>query len=190
MDNIIHECLRHRKIMDILLRYPRREFTINELSGEAKTPYATTWRFVQKLDKAGILWTRSIGHSTVCGLNNSSAFLKEIRRTLKKPTPQRAALEVFLNKARRLNGLDKIILFGSVASWEERLTSDVDIALLVKKRGGSLKKKVDEIVDHIASTSKVVIVPIILTEKELKENGQFYKEVEKGRILYVRRKGS
>jgi len=186
MNNIIHKIANKRKVIELLLKYPEREFTVNELSRGAATPYATTWRLIQELDRSGLVSTRTIGHSTVCKLNKESPFLKEVKKVLEaKPTPQKAVIKDFVNKIKKVDGIKKVILFGSVARDKEKLTSDIDIAVVIKKKG-MIEKEVNEIVDEILQKSKMVIVPIFLTEKEIKENKQFEEEIKKGKVLYER----
>lgn len=191
MNNTIQEWITKRMLLETLLKYPHRQFTVNELSRISKIPYATAWRFVKKLDVAGVVLCSRIGQSYSCRLNLESPLMPEIKKLLEiKTSPQHAVLEQFVTEVKRLQGIDKIILFGSVAKKQERPTSDVDVAIISGKRNRKLENKVTEIVDDLTRKSKVVIVPLVLTLKELEENKQFKEEVEKGRILYVRHKGS
>jgi predicted nucleotidyltransferase len=188
MNNIIRDIIPRKTILELFIKYPYREFTINEISHTSKTSYATTWRFVQKLDKAGIILTKTVGHSTVCKLNESSPFLKELERTLSKLTPQKAVIDDFVNKIKKVGGIKKVILFGSVARDQEKLTSDIDIAVIMKRKEERIENEVNNIVDHILQKSKMTIIPIFLTEREMKENKQFEEEVKKGKMLYERNK--
>jgi predicted nucleotidyltransferase len=103
-----------------------------------------------------------------------------------KPTPQKAVIKDFINKIKKVDGIKKVILFGSVARDQEKLTSDIDIAVVTKGKKEIIEKEVNEIVDEILQKSKMVIVPLFLTEKEMKENKQFEEEIKKGKILYER----
>jgi len=187
MNNIIHECITKRGLLEILFKYPNREFTINELSKLSGISYATAWRFVQRIDKAGIILCKKVGHSFSCKLNLQSPLTLEIDKLLKiKPSPQRAVLDGFLRSVKKFKEIKKIILFGSVAIGKEKLTSDVDVVLLVSRKDSKLKNKITDIVDDIAVKSKVIIVPLILTFNELSKNKQFQQEINKGEVLYVR----
>lgn len=123
MNNIIQECITKRKIVELLVKYPEREFTVNELSRLSGISYATAWRFAQRLDKAGIILTKTVGHSLVCRLNEASPFLKEIRKIFEiEFSPHRLALNDFIKKIKRISEVKKIVLFGSVARGMEKLT--------------------------------------------------------------------
>jgi predicted nucleotidyltransferase len=187
MNNIIQRCITRRKIMELFLKYPKREFTVNELSKLSFTSYATTWRFIQMLDKAGVIFTKSIGHSLICKLNKDSPFLREIKKALElKPSPQKAVIEDFINKIKEVEDVQKIVLFGSVSKGMEDLTSDIDIAVFVNRRNKKLEEEINKISNNIIEKSKMKLVPLILTPRELKKNKQFAIELEKGIVLYER----
>ncbi len=188
MDNIIREILPRKSILELFIKYPHREFTINELSHVSNTSYATTWRFVQKLDKVGVIFTKTVGHSTSCKLNESSPFLKELERTLSKLTPQKAVIDKFVSRIKKIKEVQKIILFGSVARDEEKLTSDIDIAIIVDRKSLKLEKNILDQRDNILEISKMLIVPITLIDKELIKNKQFKQEIDRGKVLYERNK--
>lgn len=187
MNNIIQICITYRKLVEQFLTYPSREFTINELSQLSKTSYATTWRIIQNLDEAGLIFTKKIGHSTVCTLNKSSPFLDEVKKALTlKLTPHQAVLDNFVKEVKKLGAVQKVILFGSVARGEEKLISDIDVAVIITKKDKTVENYLTEIVDKILKSAQMRIVPLTLTQDEIKQNKQFAKELEKGRVLYER----
>ena len=171
----------------MLLKFPEREFTILELSKESKVPYATAWRSVQALAQQGIILTKTIGKSTVCKLNAKSPLLKNIKQIFElELSPHRAALAQFVTKVRKLKHVKKIILFGSVAKGTEKPSSDVDTAIIVNKESMNLEKQINEIVDEVLKASRIKIVPLVFTEKELSKKEHFKKEIDKGEIVYER----
>lgn len=187
MNNIIQECITRRRIVELLLKYPKREFTVNELCKLSKVPYATTWRFVQKLDKSGIILTKIVGHSLVCKLNEASPFLKEIKKILKVEfSPHKLAVKEFVDKVRKISGVKKIVLFGSVARGREKLISDIDIAVIIDRKDKNLENIVTSVADEILKKSKMKIIPFVLTEKETGEDRQFAEELKNGEMLYER----
>jgi predicted nucleotidyltransferase len=189
MDTIIQKVLKRRGIVEVLLRYPDREFTINELSRLAGVPYASAWRFVKGCEESGIVFLKRIGNYNVCRLNPGSPFLKDIENALKsRPTPQKAVMESLIREIRKIGDIERLVLFGSVSRNEERPGSDVDVALIVKKKTAATKNAVTDIVDKVMEKSRMNIVPIILTERDVEGKGQFSEEVRKGVVLYERPK--
>jgi len=191
MDSIIQKFMKRGRILELLVKYPERDFTVNEISRLAGLPYATTWRFMKDCDSAGIVFMKKIGNCNVCRLNKDSLFLKEVLNALKsKPTPQSAVLRHFVNGMQKAKSVERIVLFGSVAEGKERPESDVDIALIASKRDPALEKLATGLADEILKKSKVKVIPIILTEKEAEGSSQFAEEIRKGVVLYERNKGS
>lgn len=169
------------------MKYPKREFTVNELSRVSKVSYATTWRFVQKLDKSGLVFTKTVGHSLVCRLNEASPFLKEIKKILQiESSPHRLAVRDFVNKVKRIGRVSKIVLFGSVARKDEKLISDIDVLVIADKRNKKLENEITLTADRILKKSKMKIIPLVVTDKEAREDRQFEEELEKGEVLYER----
>ncbi|VVB60187.1 Nucleotidyltransferase domain protein [uncultured archaeon] len=191
MNNIIQECITRRRIVELFLKYPKREFTVNQMSKISGISYATAWRFIQKLDKSGIIFAHPVGHSLACTLNESAPFLNEVKAALDiESSPHRLAAKDFVRRAKKLKGIKKIILFGSVSKGTEKLRSDVDIAVVVDRAYKYLDNMTTIISGEILEKSKMQVTPIVLTEKEYWENAQFAGELEKGIILYERDKRS
>jgi predicted nucleotidyltransferase len=185
----VQKIIKYPEIVNLFLNYPDRNFTPLEISRITKTPYTTTWRYVQSLEKAGVIFIERIGEYNVCKLNKSSPLLEELKSFLKlELSPHWLAINEFLKKVKGLRHIQKIILFGSVAKGVEKLTSDIDIAVMVDKKDVKLEDKISDIVSDLAEKSKMVIVPLILSKNELKDNKQFTTELKKGKILYERSK--
>lgn len=192
MDSTIHymkitiqKYIKHKDLVEHLMRFPEREFTIFELAKEVDKSYATTWRFVQLLDKVGIIFTKKIGNYTVCRLNPKSSYLGEIEKALKLDiSPQRSAFKKFLESIKKIKNVKKVYLFGSVAKGKEKPGSDVDVAIIIEKGTTEFEEKIHHIMGQVLEESKIQIVPHILTEKEFNKNKSFKKEVESGELAY------
>ncbi len=122
-----------RQLLEALLRFPKRQFTINELAREAGVPYASAWRLVQKWEPAGIIETGRVGKSVTIRLHKSE-YLDLVASLLKISMSPQAftarSLQKMLTKEKRVK---KAYLFGSVARGGEKPASDIDIALLAEK---------------------------------------------------------
>lgn len=178
---------KHRDIVKLLLKYPARSFTVRELSRLSGTPYSTAWRFIKELYSAGVVITERIGPSISCSLNRETPFLAEVEKIVEiEISPHILAAEEFTKKARKLRGVKKIILFGSAARGEEKLTSDVDIAVIVKNKGAG--NEINRIAGGILNRARIKIIPMVISWKEVEKNEQFKKALEEGEILYERGK--
>ena len=185
MKTTIQKYIKHKDVIEHLMRFPEREFTVLELAREVKKAYATVWRFVQLLDQAGIIFTKKIGNYTICMLNKKSPYLAEIEKVLELAvSPQRSAFKRFLGEIKKIKEVAKVYLFGSVAEGKEKPESDVDCVIILDKKTRELEEKIHGIMGRILEDSKIQIVPHVLTEKEFTENNAFKKEVEKGELSY------
>jgi predicted nucleotidyltransferase len=191
MKTTIQKYIKHKNVIRYLTKFPEREFTVLELAREVKTPYATTWRFVQLLDKTGIIFTKKIGNYTICILNKKSPYLAEIEKVLELAvSPQRSAFKKFLGEIKKIKEVSKIYLFGSVAEGKEKPQSDVDVAIITNKKTKEFEEKIHNIMGKTLEDSRIQIVPHVLTEKEFIEDKSFKKEVEKGELSYERNRRS
>lgn len=187
--SILAKVSRHKDIIKLLLKYPERSFTVRELSKQSGASYSTTWRLTNDLNASGTITTERIGPSVSVRLNKKSNFIPEIQKILEiEASPHRLAAKEFTEKAKRFEDIERIILFGSVARGDEKLTSDVDIAVIADSLES--KRKIEKIADKILNTMRIRIIPLIMTWKEAEENQQFAKELEKGETLYERGKRS
>lgn len=146
MDNIIHiRIMIHmdsinlikysgsRQLLETLLNYSNRQFTINELAKEAKVPFASTWRLVQKWEPAGLIETGRVGRSVTVKLHKSD-YLDSILSLLKiSATPQAFTVRALRGILAGEKEVKEAHLFGSVARGDETLKSDIDLALLAGK---------------------------------------------------------
>ena len=122
-----------RRLLETLLKFPDRQFTINELAKEAGVPFASAWRLVRRWEPAGIIETGRVGKSVTVKLHKSE-YLDVIVSLLKiSLSPQAFTARALGNMLAREKGIKEAYLFGSVARGEEKLTSDIDVALLAEK---------------------------------------------------------
>jgi len=117
-----------------LQEYPKRQFTINELAKTANLPFTTTWKLVQKFERAQVADVVLIGSSRAVNYKDGP-FSKLVRKILALSQSHQALSVPELKRTLRAEkGITAAYLFGSVAKGAEKLESDVDVALLSKKR--------------------------------------------------------
>ncbi|HLD62881.1 MAG TPA: nucleotidyltransferase domain-containing protein [Candidatus Norongarragalinales archaeon] len=150
-----------RKLLETLFKYPERQFTINELAKETGVPFASAWRLVKRWEQAGIIDTGRVGKSVTVRLHKSE-YLDSVSSLLKLSLSPQAftvrALKGWLAKERKIR---EAYLFGSVARGEERLSSDIDIALLVEKGFNT-----NDLVFDAYEKHGTKVVPLVFSRKE------------------------
>lgn len=190
MKTTIQKLSRYPAILSLFIKHPDRNLTPMEISKITNISYPTTWRYVHDIEKAGIIFIEKIGEYNICRLNKKSPLIKEIKGLIElELSPHRLAVKEFIRHVKKLKETDKVIMFGSIARGEEKLTSDVDIALLVNNKTEELEKQISIIVEDVLEKTKMRVIPIILTKDE-KIDKQFAEELRKGQVLYARAKRS
>lgn len=163
-----------RRLLETLLEFKGRQFTISELAKAAGVPFASTWRLIKRWRSAGIVDASVVGRSTVVRLRDSEYVLRIAELLRLSVTPQAFTAEALKSelKGRKIK---KAYLFGSVAKGEEKPESDIDLAILAGKRFDSNKLTFD-----IYERYGTKVVPLVFgNEKEL---DKFLKEKEKVRV--------
>ncbi len=122
-----------RQLLQTLLKFPDRRFTINELANEARVPFSSAWRLVKKWEMAGIIETGKVGNGITVRLHKSE-YVDSVASLLRISTsPQAFSAHVLKGILAEEKGVREAHLFGSVAKGTEMLQSDIDVALLCKK---------------------------------------------------------
>ncbi len=174
MDNIIHiwisgqmeaiHLLKYRgsrPMLETLFKFPNRQFTINELARESGVPFASAWRLVQKWEPAGIIETGRVGRSVTVKLHKSE-YLDSVASILKiSMSPQAFTARALRDLLVKENDVLEAYLFGSVATGDEKLASDIDVALLTGK-GFNANNLVFEAYERYGTK----IVPIVFSSKK------------------------
>ena len=164
-----------RGLLTLLLKYPRRKFSINELSKTAKVPFGTTWNVVNEWEISGIVRTERIGR-TVSVTLGGGPYLETAKKVLGLSiSPQRAALKGIARRLKRA-GVKIAYLFGSVAEGREKLNSDIDIAI-VPPKGFDPKK------ETLAIHDLLFVKVVFLSFKNEKELLHFLKNKKFERLV-------
>ena len=184
---LLGRVLRHRRIVEALLADPKRRFTVRELSIQARTPYATTWRTVEELRALGALTAERVGTSQYLSVNENSALLRDLERIRSlELSPHRAAAREFARRLADVSPVKKVVLFGSVAEGVEAAGSDVDIAVVLSRKSKRAMNQIYGAVAEVQDRTWMRVVPLIVTPEELRSRGQLGDALRAGQVLYER----
>ncbi len=122
-----------RELFETLSHYPRRQFSINQLAKTSHLPFTSTWKLVQKFDRAQLVETNLIGKTRTVQYKESpySKLVGSMIRMSK--SYQALSLPELKRILREKKRVQEAYLFGSVAIHKEKLESDIDVALLLDK---------------------------------------------------------
>ena len=163
-------------LFETLRKYPRRQFTINELAKTAGIPFTTTWKLVQKFERAQIVNVTLVGKSRAVTYANSPFSQLVAKMLALSKSPQMLSIPELKRALKSKEGVAEAYLFGSVASKKEKLDSDVDVALLEKR-----KIDAPSIMSSLYEKYGVKLVPIEFDSKE--EFDDFLKGKKKVRLV-------
>ena len=173
------ELLKYRgadQLFECLSGQPKRVFTINELSKVAGLPFTTTWKLVKKFEMAGIVETTLVGKARTVRYKESK-FSNLIKNILRMSTsPQRLSLKELKKIIKSKKQIKQAYLFGSLAEGKEKLESDIDLALLIKKR-----MDLHPLISEMYKKYAVRVVPLIFDSAE--EFKDFLKDKKKVRLI-------
>ncbi|MFA6328623.1 MAG: nucleotidyltransferase domain-containing protein [Candidatus Micrarchaeia archaeon] len=150
-----------RQLFGTLRAFPQRQFTINELAKTARLPFTTTWKLVQKFERASIVEVALVGKSRAVKYRKSpfSGVIEGILRL--SVSHQALSIPALRRLLKAKTGISSAYLFGSVASGQERLESDVDVALLIKR-----KIDTSSFMSGIYEKYGVKVVPVMFDSKD------------------------
>jgi Polymerase beta, Nucleotidyltransferase/Winged helix-turn-helix DNA-binding len=160
------------KVLDILVTYPARAFTINELAREAGVPAMTCWRCVREFEAMGMVTVDTVGKAFAVRLNGDSGVVKDLKRS-RLGDFQRDAAVKFAGYLRGLEGVVGCYLFGSVSEATQGPASDVDVAVVydpIKINRSALEQACAAETVRIQQSTGARIVPFYITQGELGQN--------------------
>ncbi len=179
--------LKHKEVIDVLFSVPGRRFTIRELSKEAGSSYATTWRLVNALISMGALRSEVVGPSRLLSINEESPIIADLKGLKEMDLlPHRRVAERFAELVSGIPSVQKVILFGSVAEDNANADSDIDIAVVLKRRSEKAMGQVYDTAADIQDETGMKVVPIRVLTKELESDDQLIRSLKKGVVLFER----
>jgi predicted nucleotidyltransferase len=175
------------KVLETLYRFPKRDFSINELARESSVPVMTCWRCVKEFENLGIVRVNTIGKTFAVSLNTESTIVKKLK-SVEIPDPHRDSAIMFVKRISKVRGVKATYLFGSVLTATHKHYSDVDIAIIYSPET-ILKEDLEEICTKltldILRRTKIHIIPFYLSEMELKEkNNPIVRNILSGELLW------
>jgi predicted nucleotidyltransferase len=186
---MVNKMVYHSGAARLFLGRPDGYFTAADVSRALGMPYATAWRCVRILKGAGVVRELRVGRAWAYRLNAESPFLGRLEAMLRGDacdSPHMVVAKEFVRRARKLKNIRRIVLFGSVSRGEERPGSDVDLVVVPERAGKKAEDAVGDITLDVIDKSGIALTPLLMSEKELKEDRQFESEIKNGVVMYDR----
>lgn len=175
------------KILRTLFGNLERDFSMEDIVNITGMSYGTVHPSIKDLADSRIIVTRKIGRSKIYNINQKHVIFTQLKGLLQTEA------SIFKDKAQEFSesikkdGIENIILFGSVARGEVIDAGDID--LLIIYTNPKIKPPIQELSGKFLEEYDIVISPIFLTKKEVKEclrkfDDFILRVLDEGIILY------
>lgn len=179
------------KIIRYLIRHKDWEFNITELAKDTGLNKGVLSRLVKKLEKENVIKIKRKGKILLFTINRDHFIMKNLIMPLFQK--EDSLIFDYINKELK-KVIDKnivsLILYGSFASGTAKLTSDIDVMVIVTKENVLLNKKLESIKEQFLNEDLLLRIDIItLTEfkKAYKQKEPLIKSIiENHKIIYGR----
>lgn len=172
-------------ILRTLVRYRGKIYTIRGLAEDVGASHPEVSKTLSELEKYGIVQIQPVGRAHQISLNEKSYILNKII----KPAIQaeKDTITELINYLRKVFDTKKIVtaaIFGSVATTQEKIDSDIDLFIVCDDNDYALTLIV-EASREVASKFHGDLSPIIFTQRELKakKRGQLVQSIINDHIL-------
>jgi len=171
------------KVLDHFFFHPGEEFYVRRLAGELDQPVGTVARELAGLERTGLLASRRVGNQKHYRLCEDCPILDDLRNIFLKTSGASAELHRVLQK---IPGVELAFLYGSYASGEAHVASDLDLMIVGTLLDRDLAPAVARVERRLRREINYTVYPRDEAEKRLGRKGDFVCEVFTGpRILLI-----
>lgn len=134
------------RVIRHLIKHKNWQFNITELAKDTNINKGILSRLITNLEKENIIKVSRKGKIKLFSINKENIFIKEVIIPIfeKENTIYYNLLEKRLVKKIKSHTIS-IIAYGSLTSGKIKLTSDIDIIIIIKKRDKILEEKIEKI---------------------------------------------
>jgi len=173
------------KILRVLVSYPK-EFTSRELSAHTGVSVRGVIDILSLFERHGFVKSHRVGKSIVWRIDREHCLVRSLIEPIFEAEKNLMhALKREVSTAMRKYPVQKAIVYGSVARGNERPDSDLDLALLVKRKGRWINQLEAELRDRVLRRFGNTLSILIYTTAEFrKAKGALKREIESGVVIF------
>jgi len=164
-------------VLELFLFEPRSSFNLNEVAKKLGLSVSSAKAYCDFFLKEGFLVVQNVGNQRRFSLNNSSIYLREIKRVFGLFWLKEKGLESLIPE-----NISSVALYGSFANGEFDDSSDVDL-LFVGTKDEIDRGKVSKFSKEIKREVQVVFYDWVKWEKMKKEKHSFAESILNKHIL-------
>lgn len=156
------------RVLRHLVKHKDWQFNITELAKDTGINKGALSRVIEELGKENVIKVSKKGKIKLFSINRENLFIREVIMPLfeKEDTFYCDTLSKLVKKIK--SDTISIVLYGSVASGKAKLTSDIDILVIVSKEDKSVEEKINKIKEEFLKNDLLLMVDL-LTLNELKK---------------------
>lgn len=162
---------------------PERWWYLHELARALAVRPSSIQREVATLVAAGILLRREDGNRVYLKADLNCPIFPEIRELLIKTVGFVDVLKDALEPVR--SGIRVAFVYGSMASSEERSTSDVDLMIVGSARLAGIAMALRDVESRLGRSVNPTIYTAVEFARKLKTGANFLKTVRGGKKLFI-----
>ena len=162
------------KVLRHLIMHKDWQFNITELSKDIRLNKGVLSRLIEDLEKENIIKVSRKGKIKLFSINKENLFIKEIIIELfeKENNFYYKLLDKLVKEVK--NDVVSVIAYGSVVSGKIKLTSDIDVLVIMDKENKELKEKINKIKGGFLEGDMLLNVDLI----PIKEIKKLYRTKE------------
>ncbi len=173
------------KVLRVLTRYPK-EFTSRELSGYCGVSVRGIIDILTLFERYGFVKSRRVGKSILWKIDGGNYLTKElILPSFEVEGGIVDHLKRGISTMVRRFPVRKAVIYGSVARGDERPDSDIDLLLVVEKKGKWVKELQNKLRGEILALFGNTLSILVCTPGEYKKMSRgLKKEIEGGIVAF------
>lgn len=162
------------RVLRHLIKHKNWQFNITELAKDIYINKGVLSRLIDDLEKENIIKVNKKGKIKLFSINKENLFIKKIIIPIfeKEDIFYYDILDKFVKKIKK--DVISIIGYGSVISKEIKLTSDIDVLVIIDKKNKILEDKINKLKKEFLDNDLLLRVDLI----NIKELGKLYKTKE------------
>jgi uncharacterized protein len=171
------------KVLGWLFSHPDKRYFVRQLTKLLEEDSTNVSRELARLEKTGILISTREGKQKYYQANRQSPLFNEIHGLVLKTVGAADVLRLAL--APVVERIMVSFIFGSIASGDENVSSDIDVMVIGEISFGEISSLLIESEKQLGREINSVVYPIAEFKKKVKEDHHFVNNVLKNKKIFL-----
>lgn len=172
-----------KKLISYFFSNPEKEHYLREIASLLNLDPGNLSKELNGLEKDGIFVSQIRGRIKLYKLNKKYLLFNELKNIIFKTIGIEGTLRSSLEK---ISGIQVALIYGSFASGEETMNSDIDIFIIGKPDEKVLNKEISIIERKTGREINYIFWPAKEVVKKLKEKNSFLEEIFKNKKIFLK----